>query len=188
MALSFPYMLLTQGIYSGLITTISTVTMGTCGTIKSIYTHKNPDVNNYIKKLDIERRLTLIESVLKKINPKLSHETIDLNVEIKNELTASLRKSKDIELQIIEDYQKTKDPIELCLLFVHEIIHEIHQNLKDIYKKVSNHDRKWFSSWRTLDVSKQLDRLETNSNILEKRFNDLIEISKFLSLNQTNTH
>ncbi len=44
---SIPYTLLTQGIYSGLIGTISTVTMGTCKLVTSIYKHKNPNVNKF---------------------------------------------------------------------------------------------------------------------------------------------
>ena len=168
-----PYTLLAQGLYSGLITMISTVTMGTCSTIKSIYTHKNPDITKVIRKLDIERRLNLIESVL---NAK----------EIHSEPQLAKMKLNDLEkTQVFEivrgENDKFDDPIELCLTYLHEIIQEIHNNLTAINKKVLYHGTKWFSTWRTLNIKGQLEMLQINSDLLESRFNDLIKISQFLS-------
>lgn len=63
-----PYSLVIQGIYTGLVETIGYFTMGTCKLVKSIYTHKNPDVNKILIELDIERKLSLVQSVVKSHN------------------------------------------------------------------------------------------------------------------------
>nr|AEX63083.1 hypothetical protein mv_R881 [Moumouvirus Monve] len=65
-----PCTLLTQGIYAGIISAISGITVKTCGLINSIYRHKNPDVNRIIIELDIECQLRVIHSVLNKIHDK----------------------------------------------------------------------------------------------------------------------
>ena len=172
MAALIPYTILAQGIYTGIIGTISTVTIGTCTAIKSIYTHKNPDVKRIIKKYDVKHKLELIESVLKITdhNNKNRFEKMKLN---------DLEKTQIFE--IIESQNNIgDDPIELCLKYLHESIEDIHTNLKEINAKVMRHTAKWFNSWRTLNIKRQLDDLEENIKILDKRFNDFMRISEFL--------
>ena len=60
--------LLSQGVYTGLISGIGTMTMGIYGSVKSIYNCQNPDLTNHIRRLDLEYQLRLISSVLKKQN------------------------------------------------------------------------------------------------------------------------
>ena len=169
-----PYTLLAQGIYSGLITAVSSVTVGTCSIVKSIYTHQNPDVTRVIKELDIERRLKLIQAVL---------NAVDHPREIKNYTKMKLNDLEKTQIfEIVgEEVDLKNDPIQLCLFYLHDIIQEIHNNLLDINKKVANHNTKWFSTWRTLNITSYLDNLRLNSKLLDTRFNDLTKISLFLS-------
>jgi hypothetical protein len=157
--------ILSQGLFSALVVTISTFTIGTGKVIASIYNSQNPDAINFIKKLDIERRLQLIESVVKSINPNYTTNA-----------------TKESELKIIEDYQPNvpSNPIELALMHLSEIIGEINNNLKTINKKVTEHQAKWFQSWRTLDINGDMEILGTNSVIMENRFRDFIRISSLL--------
>uniref|UniRef100_A0A6C0LSH4 Uncharacterized protein n=1 Tax=viral metagenome TaxID=1070528 RepID=A0A6C0LSH4_9ZZZZ len=64
MTLYIPYYLLAQGVYSGIINGISLITINTGKLIKSVYNHKNPDMNKHLQKLDIEYKLNLIESII----------------------------------------------------------------------------------------------------------------------------
>ena len=56
---------------------------------------------------------------------------------------------------------------------IHEIIVKIHDDLTQIEHICDEHDNKWFSYWRTLDCSEQLNRINTNITILIRRF-DLV--------------
>lgn len=172
--------ILAQGIYTGIISTISTVTMGTCRLVTSIYTYKNPDVTRVIRELDIDRRLMLIQSVLNTIE----HSSTQTHTEAKMKLN-DLEKTQIFELVGAEtDLQN--DPIELCLMYLHEIIQEIHNDLKELDLRISYHHTKWFSSWRTLDISSSIESLKLNSKLLNSRFDDLTKISMFLANKKKN--
>ena len=172
MAALIPYTILAQGLYSGIIGTISTVTIGTCSAIRSIYTHKNPDVEKIIKKYDVQNKLKLIESVLKVTDSDNKHKYVKMKLD-------ELDKTQIFEI-INKQNNIGDDPIELCLLYLHENIEEIHNNLKEINAKVSRHKAKWFNSWRTLNIKSQLEDLEANIRLLDIRFNDFMKISEFL--------
>ena len=168
-----PYTLLAQGIYSGLISAVSSVTVGTCRIVKSIYTHQNPDVTRVVKELDIERRLKLIQSVLNAVDQPRENNYTKMKLN-------DLEKTQIFEI-VGEEVNLNNDPIQLCLFYLHDIIQEIHNNLSDINKKVAYHNTKWFSTWRSINISPYLDNLRLNSKLLDLRFNDLTRISSFLS-------
>lgn len=165
--------ILAQGIYTGVIGTISTITIGTCRLVTSIYTHQNPDITRVIRELDVDRRLLLIQSVLNKIDHDSIHEytKIKLNDLEKTQVFEIIHAKADLQ----------NDPIELCLLYLHEIIQEIHNNLDEINRKVAYHNTKWFNAWRTLDIGHTLENLKINSKLLDARFDDLTKISIFLA-------
>jgi anti-anti-sigma regulatory factor len=172
MAFTIPYTIITQGICAGLISTIGTMTFGSYRLIKSVCTHKNPDINKLIGDLDIERRLKLIKSVVdaqKYGQCVLKNNSLEYsNSHCNNVLESTIIQSAD-------------NPIELCLSYLQETITNIHMNLFDINNKVIYHKTKWFNSWRTLNIKRELEALRLNSNLLESRFNDFIEISKLMS-------
>jgi hypothetical protein len=168
MAALIPYTLLAQGIYSGLIGTISAVTMGTVAVVQSVYTHRNPDADRVLKKLDIERRLKLFEAILNKINEKTKTELDDIS-------------RAEISTIINADVKITSDPIALCLEFLHETITNITVLLGNLERKIYNHEQKWFSKWRVLDISSYLSDLEDQSKILSERFDDLTKIATYFS-------
>jgi len=171
-----PCTLLAQGIYAGLIGTISTVTMKTCGLAKSIYTHKNPDITKILLELDIERRLALIQAVLNKIDHQAAkNETAHIKLN-------DLEKTQLFEL-IGSEVDFRNDPIELCIIYLHDTIQNIHNDLDTINKKIAYHNTKWFHTWRTLNIKSMTENLKLNSNLLESRFTDLTKISMFLRAN-----
>lgn len=193
MALVVPYTLITQGLYSGIISGISTMTFGMCGMIKSIYNHKNPDVDNFIKKLDIEYRIEMISTILKKY---AKYKTIDMKEHVGDksviftvlENSAYLIKDSGMDNSLIlynskksEQYQNNIiDPLQISLIYLSRIIRDIHNDLIIINKQIEYHSSKWFNSWRTLNIKKYLDELETHNTILINRFNDFIKISSVI--------
>jgi len=172
MAYFLAYAVITQGIYSGIISTIGLATMKTCSVIKSIYLHQNPDASKIMTELDIERKLKLIQSVLNTIDHASPQNEARLKLN-------NLEKTQIFEL-VGAETDLEKDPIELCLYYLHDAIQKIHNDLTTINEKVAHHNTKWLSSWRTLFIIPLFDNLKLNSNLLDTRFNDLIKISTFL--------
>lgn len=174
MALFIPT-ILTQGIYAGIIGTISSVTINSCGLVKSVCTHKNPNVCKIIKEIDIERRLHLIQAVINTIDDDFNSTSNTTPIKLDD-----MEKTQIFEL-IGSNTNLLNDPIELCLIYLHEIIQEINNDLVAINAKVQYHNTKWFCSWRKLNVAPMLENLRINSTLLEDRFNDLTKISIFLN-------
>lgn len=165
--------ILAQGIYSGVISMISGATRNTCDIVRSLYTHKNPNINRLIKKLDIENKLQIIQAVFNAVN---------------------LQAKKEIKEKYLDDLEKTQvftmlsakqdlncDPIQLCLNSVNDSIVSIEADLSAIHKKANDHKDLWFSSWRQLDIADLISNLETDTMILDTRFNNLLKISEFLN-------
>lgn len=182
--------ILVQGIYTGIISTISTVTMGTCRLITSIYTYENPNANRIIKELDVDRKLVLIQSVLNVIDktstPSLHQQQQQLQHQHQHQQHQIEFKLNDLEKTLVFEMVGAEpdlksDPIELCLMFLHEIIKDIHADLKQINDRIAYHKTKWFNSWRSLDLSNQIASLKLNSRLLDNRFDDLTKISIFLA-------
>jgi hypothetical protein len=157
--------LVTQGIYAGMINAISTVTMRSVYLADAIYSYKHPDVTAQIKRLDIERRLRTVESVIKVLGARSQR------LDSEQELAVS---------RLIESNNSFEDPIEICLIYVEESIKTVHRDLLRIKEKIESHQKLWFSSWRTLDVENLIASLKMNSDILDARFNDLTKIALFL--------
>lgn len=195
--------ILSQGIYAGIINTISTATMGTCKLVGSLYSYNNPDIKIFLRELDIERRINIIRSTLYAIDKNTNYNETN-NTEINkidddktdnnsnNSLTIYGKKI-NISLNIIDYYVSNKEsnkkeiiydykinPITLCLKYIREIIWEINRDLEEMKKKVDNHKSKWFNNWRSLNIKPLMKTIEINSNLLEKRFDDLNKIAGFL--------
>tara|TARA_B110000208_G_C11613175_1_gene374378 strand:+ start:401 stop:844 length:444 start_codon:yes stop_codon:yes gene_type:complete len=60
--------------------------------------------------------------------------------------------------------------IDTCLESIHEIILNIKCDLKIINKKVAKHEGKYFNSWRSLNLKKELESLKLHCKILDQRY------------------
>src|SRR5688500_15149172 len=168
-----PYGIITQGLYGGLISGIGTMTFGMCKIIKSIYSHKNPDVDNFIKKLDIEYRVNLISTILKKYNKT---KTIDIKEHICDK-SVIFTVLDNRSLSESMKYRAATDPLQISLMYLSTVICDIHNDLILIDKQIAYHQSKWFNSWRVMNIKKYLDSLETNNSLLLNRFDDFMKIS-----------
>lgn len=165
MALAISYYILSQGIYAGIITGISTMTLGACRLIGSIYQRRNPNISENLNRLDIEYQLRLIDSIFKKFDVQS-----EKNIEIKSEkgpITFLLINKPDIH---------STDPIEISLGYISKSVEDIHSTLAEIDQVVAYHNTKWFNSWRPINIKKQLKSLEQNSIVLKNRFDSFIKV------------
>jgi hypothetical protein len=72
--------------------------------------------------------------------------------------------------------------IESCLESIHEIILNIKCDLKIINGKLAKHGRKYFNSWRSLNIKTYLSDLEFHCKILDKRYELLANTITILHL------
>ena len=71
------------------------------------------------------------------------------------------------------------EPVKKALFSTYEIIEKIKIILQQVYKKIDSHKIKYFSSWRSLDLTAEINEIKLNNSIFEKRvamFFDIIKI------------
>jgi len=115
------------------------IIIGTTSTLKTIY-YLLPSSNPHLKMYKNEIELLDIEFKLKIIQNWLEEN----------------KKNTDAEFNNYKD-----EVANLCI--------KISNNLDAINKKISYHNTKWFSSWRTLDLDDQIDNLKNSTTILNNR-------------------
>lgn len=164
--------LLSNGIYSGFIGTVSTATIKAVSTITSLSYLENPDVKKLLDELDIKCKLSIIKSVLEKFESHTAKKLVEFEIN-------SMEKSQIFEI-INSDIDLNKDPIKLCLIHLSTTINELEKTLNKIRVKIQNHNNKWFSTWRYLKIDSLLDELKTYSNQLNTRFDNLVKVSDFI--------
>lgn len=155
------YYLITQGFYAGISTSVGAV----YSVLQMLYQYNNPDLVRYLKKLDIDFKLKMVNCVLKK--------QANTNVmEIRNKFGEETM----IFTLLKNDDQSTSDPLELNLQFLSKSIKDIFENLESIQKEISSHKKKWFHAYRAINMKTYLDELESNVQILDNRFNNYIKL------------
>ena len=173
MAMYIPYAILKHGLYSGLIDAVGTVTFGTCNIVKSMYAKKNPDVLLIIKELDIERKLKVVQSVVNAIEH--SNETGQTKLKLND-----LEKTQIFQTISAKNASIDCDPIEISLKYLKQTIQDINNDLQSINQKMGRYNKKWFKSWRKLNIQQFLDSLKLNAKLLDLRYDDLTKIFLFL--------
>jgi hypothetical protein len=75
-----------------------------------------------------------------------------------------------------KDLIESSNTIKIAIESIHSSLEELHTILKKIETRVGRHHKKWFSSWRKQDFTKEIYELKLNKNILDKRFQMLQQI------------
>jgi len=157
-----PAALIYQGLHSGIIGTISSITMKTCSLLTNDTDKEIDGIVQKIKGLDIENKLKLIMIVI-------------------NHLNKSDKQKHHNDTRIINDYMgRTYDPIEYCIYQMEQTMVKINDNLRSIELAIHNHRQKWFSKWRHSSIEDRYNKLESSVNVLNERFEMLIKVSQII--------
>lgn len=92
-------------------------------------------------------------------------EKIIKELDIKNKL-----KTIETTCKVLTESDINSKSIEACLESIHEIMLNIKCDLNIINKKVAKHKKKYFNSWRSLNIKKHLNDLKLHCHILDKRY------------------
>lgn len=175
--------------------------------LSKITTFEHIDVNFILEELDLDSDLRLIESLMEEID-KHENKTIivkdvkdvkdvrdvkddDLETKKNNdililstpkekvEFTQKSEKIDGGESFIILEKTETKNDIQGVALYnIHEIQMKIKKVSDLIHKKMKKHGDKYFSKWRTLDVSSELHCLRKYKKIMTSRLTRLMDVLK----------
>ena len=80
-----------------------------------------------------------------------------------------------------QEHRKIKESVKKSLIYVNESLDYIHKELDCINKLVEENKQKYFQSWRTLDCSLNLAKIEYHNKTLDRRVKLLVDLLKIYS-------
>lgn len=89
------------------------------------------------------------------------------------DIKATLKTLDVFVKEIDENENKT---LHIALENLNNIIEELHTTMNQIKSDCEYHTTKYFSNYRKLDLSKYCEIIKQKNNILEKRFNLLVQV------------
>jgi hypothetical protein len=99
---------------------------------------------------------------LEHVNSHLSKLDLEMKISITNEILS--KENKSTTEVIVETGMNT-------------LLNQIQNVLKNIHKQLDDHQNKWFASYRTLPITKELDQLDELTFILDKRLDLIIKLN-----------
>ena len=94
----------------------------------------------------------------------------------------------EVNIKIVHEFIMKKDKTDTELILengLNEIITKINKQLENINNAILNHQLKWFSSYRSFNVSSNMTELKELSTILNNRLQMLILMATSSSLSST---
>jgi hypothetical protein len=107
-------------------------------------------------------------------------EGIDLGYKIKTYKNFLLDLDKNLKQKELEKHKSIMGALE----GLGEIINTIDIDLENIRIKISRHDRKWLSGWRTINCNRELDVLKNHVSMTDSRFDTLVKLLNLKNINE----
>ena len=173
MALIMQYVMYTviiHGIYTGIVGAIGGIVIMSGQMVGSNLMPYNNELKE-IEKMDIEHKLKLNMSILKKVIEQ--HKLIEKDI-------SDLTKTQIFDI-ITHKPINNVNPIEICVNDMCKLIQSIYVILKQIEKKMFLHKNKWFNGWRNINLTNNVNELKSKMDKLDIQFKDMMAISLFLS-------
>ena len=136
--------------------------------------------------MDLENKLRIVESLVYDIIRKFSlnkEEFERTKKEIQHPDT-TIKESNDFEFELIEIKTQTTvleridEPLKIALISSAETLHNIHEVLVEIRKKIDTHSKSYIKSFISLSLKQELSRLNKQTKILDTRTHMLFELLK----------
>jgi len=173
------------------ISTLSTSITSSQNVVKFISDHKDCDsilFQNEIEINDITNKLKIVESLVFDILKKYSNNKEDFE-ELKNNLITPVifneeqDDTKEFTMIEFKNYNKNileliDEPIRYALLSTAEITQQLNSTLINSNNKINNYKKSYVKNVISLNLQKELNDLKKQTNILDKRFNLLLELLK----------
>ena len=171
------------------ITSLSTSISSSQNVVKFITEHKDCDsviFKNEIADMDLENKLRIVESLVYDIIRKfsLNKEEFERTKKEIQQPDTTIKESNDFEFELIEIKTQTTvleridEPLKIALISSAETLHNIHEVLVEIRKKIDTHSKSYIKSFISLSLKQELSRLNKQTKILDTRTHMLFELLK----------
>lgn len=107
-------------------------------------------------------------------HPVINSVLSDLDLQSDLNVIEALIRQVDKQIENLSE----DDALAISLHQVDNLVHRIKDELAEIKTELKLHEEKWFSSWRSANYQKPLNRLTRHKKLLDKRVNMLIELIK----------
>jgi hypothetical protein len=173
MSLIMQYVMCTviiHGIYTGIVGAIGGIVIMSGQMVGANLIPCNNELKE-IEKMDIEHKLKLHMSILRKVIEQ--HKLIEKEI-------SDLTKTQIFDI-IKHKPDNINDPIQICVNDMCKLIESIYIILRQIEKKMNLHKNKWFNGWRHINLTNNVNELKSKMDKLDVQFKDMMAISLFLS-------
>jgi hypothetical protein len=119
-------------------------------------------LNGIYSTLAYLRNGSIVPEYLEHVNSHLRMLDLEMKIAISNEILS--KENKTSTEMIVESGMNT-------------LLDQIETVLKTIHKQLDDHQHKWFASYRSLPINKELDKLDELTTILDKRLDLIIKLS-----------
>lgn len=142
-----------------------------------------PDVQAVIVESDIVAKIETVQALLITIQKKRlasaasasSAESTHVEDNVSNQEGVHSNASSTGEETNSSSSSSSTDVIEVCLRNLHLILEEITATMKEVTTELDLHETRYFASYRTPNIQQLLQKLKSQSGILEKRLDMLIK-------------
>lgn len=151
-------------------------------TYSVVYFHRQStkniaDVYKHIYLFDLEAKIVIIHAYLKCLVSQTENDIPNSDFEKIEHLEAI---SDD---KIHEICQSVNDPKQIGLIYIFQSLQKIDAIFNQLKSMIDNHQIKWFSYWRSLDVTLHLQQLKIEIDILNNRLKLIQNLSTIIYKN-----
>ena len=114
--------------------------------------------------------VSVLETALQFQHTDVHNVFVELDLEVRLAVIGSL-------INQITKEQHNKS-IEICLKAIHGITVDINGLIEGVEEKIQEHNEKYFNGWRSLDFDTEIGEIRKKSNLLEQRFDMLLNLLK----------
>ena len=149
---------------------IATITSKTYSTVCYLFTVNHSDLNDCLKELDLQFKLSIIDSIINQERKKCIEQSqmIDPQFNVNN----------INQTNVINNNNKFKSCIDISIDYLISSTENIRDELKIIEDRIKRHNNKWFHNYRNLNLEKNFEKLREYSKILDTRYKYFVKLKE----------
>jgi hypothetical protein len=151
-------------------------TRAVLGTTKSILSHTCPKIDSIMEELDLKNSIGQIHAIIEDIKNHADRQTQRFFDAVGNNAGSvnTIRTKEDGSVDLYDEFKS----LSFAIKSLDEIVKKIDNKLIEIKEELEEHNKKWFSSWRTSNNVDNIHNLLNMKLSMDKRVDNLIKVSQ----------